>query len=316
MKQIYQIGRVDRLKNLAWILCIAILIYGCQQDEKPVKVDLSKKEQIILSDERDVITYAYLPQYSHKVSYTRHHPLVMYLKTRTGLNIKQIFPDTFNQHMKMVDQKKIDISFSNPFIYVKIAHRYDARAFARVVEVLGKDRFRGQIICRKDNKQLKTIKDCRDKTWIAVDSSSAGGYLYPLGHFIDNGLRKDDFREIAFAPGPGGKQEKVILTVFAGKYDIGTIREGALTVASGIIDIGKLRILSVTDPYPGWVYAARNGLDQRIVDKIKEALIMLDFNNRSHREILERAHFVDVIEAADSDFDSIRQLSDKLGIKL
>jgi phosphonate transport system substrate-binding protein len=304
------------LKTLIWILCIALLVFGCQQEEKPVKVDLNNKEHIILSDEKDVITYAYLPQYSHKVSYTRHHSLILYLKTQTGLNIKQIFPDTFNQHMKMVDQNKIDISFSNPFIYVKIAKRYDAKAFARIVEVLGKDWFRGQIICRKDNEQLKTVADCRDKTWIAVDSSSAGGYLYPLGHFIDNGLRKEDFREIAFAPGPGGKQEKVILSVFAGKYDIGTIREGALSVAANIVDTDKLRILAVTDPYPGWVYAARNGLDQRIVDKIKEALLMLDFNNSDHWEILERAHFVDVIEASDSDFDSIRQLSDKLGIEL
>jgi len=308
--------RMNRLKVLTWILCFSVLVIGCQQEEKPVKVDLNKKERILLSDEKDVITYAYLPQYSHKVSYTRHNPLVLYLKTKTGLNIKQIFPDTFNQHMKMMDQKKIDISFSNPFIYVKIAHRNDATAFARIVEVLGKDKFRGQIICRKDNDQLKTIADCRDKTWIAVDSSSAGGYLYPLGHFMDHGLRKEDFREIAFAPGPGGKQEKVILSVLAGKYDIGTIREGALTVASGIVDIDKLRILSVSDPYPGWVYAARNGLDQRIVDKIKAALLLLDFNDSAHREILKQAHFVDVIEAADSDFDPIRQLADKLGIEL
>ena len=66
-----------------------------------------------------------------------------------------------------------------------------------------------------------SISDCRGKRWIAVDSTSAGGYLYALGHFAAHGIQKSDFSEISFAPGPGGKQEGVVLAVFAGKYDIG-----------------------------------------------------------------------------------------------
>ena len=37
------------------------------------------------------------------------------------MNIKQVFPDTFDEHMRMVGQGKIDISFSNPFVYVGLA---------------------------------------------------------------------------------------------------------------------------------------------------------------------------------------------------
>ncbi|MGD9279221.1 MAG: PhnD/SsuA/transferrin family substrate-binding protein, partial [Desulfobacterales bacterium] len=188
-----------------------------------MKVDLSKKEQVSLKEDADVITYAYLPQYSHTVSYQRHHLLIEFLRKETGFNIKQIFPDTFDQHMTMVGQGKIDISYSNPFIYIKIAHRYGAQAFARIAEIYNQENFRGQIICRADNQLIKTIADCRGKSWLAVDSTSAGGYLYPLGYFIDHGIQKTDFSEIAFAPGPGGKQEKVVLAVYAGKYDVGTI---------------------------------------------------------------------------------------------
>ena len=180
----------------------------------------------------------------------------------------------------------------------------------------GKDKFRGQIICRADNSSIQTIADCRSKRWIAVDSASAGGYLYPLGHFIDHGITKKDFREIAFAPGPGGKQEKVVLSVYAGKYDIGTIREGTLDVVSGKIDINKIRIVSMTDPYPGWVYAARKNLDKKIVGKLKQAFGKLDFNIKKHREILEAADFIKVIDACDSDFDSVRQLAVRVGMCL
>ncbi len=288
-----------------------LLFSGCTENESVIKVDLNIKEQVILEEEPGVINYAYLPQYSHTISYTRHHSLIQYLRKETGLNIKQIFPDTFDQHMKMVGQKKIDISFSNPFIYINIARQYNAKAFARIVEVKGKDKFRGQIICRNDDASINSISDCRNKRWIAVDSTSAGGYLYPLGHFIDHGITKKDFKEIAFAPGPGGKQEKVILSVYAGKYDIGTIREGSLDIMSDRIDINKIRIISYTDSYPGWVYASREGLDKKKVEKLKTAFLKLDFNNKNHSAILQSADFIKIIPSMDSDFDSVRQLAVK-----
>lgn len=300
-----------------WIFLFCFLLFlGCGEDESAIKVDLTIKEQMVIKEEPGIITYAYLPQYSHTISHTRHHSLIQYLRKETGLNIKQIFPDTFDQHIKMVGQKKIDISFSNPYVYIKIAHRYGARAFARIVEKDGKDSFKGQIICRADNSSIRTLSDCRNKRWIAVDSTSAGGYLFPLGHFIDHGIIKMDFKEIAFAPGPGGKQEKVVLSVYAGKYDIGTIREGTLDVVVDRIDINKIRIISMSDSYPGWMYAARKNLDKKIVEKLKQAFEKLDFNRKDHRDILVAADFIKVISACDSDFDSVRQLAVKVGISL
>lgn len=295
---------------LLYLLCIWLLI-GCGENESAIKVDLDVREQVIFEEEADVIHYAYLPQYSHTISYTRHHDLIEYLRKETGLNIKQIFPDTFDQHMTMIGQGKIDISYSNPFIYINIAQRYGATAFARIIEIQGQEKFRGQIICRADNSNIKTIEDCRGKRWIAVDSTSAGGYLYPLGHFIDHGLTKKDFKEIAFAPGPGGKQEKVILSVYAGKYDIGTIREGSLDVISNKIDTSKIRVIATTNAYPGWVYAARQGLERGKIEKIKQAFEKLDYNNDAHKKILDTANFIKIIPSADSDFDSVRSLAAK-----
>lgn len=296
------------------ILAVILLFIGCGEGEDAVKVDLTRRETVIIKEEPGVITYAYLPQYSHTVSYTRHQALISYLHKKTGLEIKQIFPDTFEQHMKMVGQGKIDISYSNPFIYIKIAHQNGAKAFARIVEEQGKDKFRGQIIARADNEKIHTIADCRNKRYIAVDSTSAGGYLYPLGLFAEHGITADDFRELAFAPGPGGKQEKVILSVYAGKYDIGSIREGALKVVAKKIDVSHIKVIAATAPYPGWVYAAKKGLDPAVTKKLKTALLSLDFNRNDHRIILEKAHFTKVIASVDSDFDPVRKLAGEIGM--
>jgi phosphonate transport system substrate-binding protein len=305
-----------RKKLLNIIIICFLLFISCNQEEKAIKIDLGKKEKVILREDENIITYAYLPQYSHTVSYHRHHLLVEYLRKETGLNIKQVFPDTFNKHIKMVGRGRIDISYSNPFVYVKLSNRYGAGAFSRVVEVGNRKNFRGQIICRSDNRSIKNIADCRGKRLIAVDPASAGGYLYPLGHFYDNGLTKSDFSEIAFSPGPGGKQEKVVLAVYAGKYDIGTIREGTLNVVSDKIDINEIRVVASSRWYPGWVYAARKDLAPEIVEKIKKALLKLDYKNKDYKPILRAADIMGIIPSDDRDFDPVRKLAAKLGMSL
>ncbi|MGB8991249.1 MAG: phosphate/phosphite/phosphonate ABC transporter substrate-binding protein [Desulfobaccales bacterium] len=293
---------------VALLLGVGLLLGGCGNDEPAKTIDLSKRGEVTLDRPDHAITYAYLPQYAHTVSYERHHLVIEYLSRVTGLTIRQVFPDTFDEHMNMVGRGLIDLTFSNPFIYVKIADRYGARAFARIVEPQGQENFRGQIICRADNPNIKTLADLKGKRLIAVDPTSAGGYLYPWGLILENGLRKEDFAEITFAPGPGGKQEKVVMAVYSGKYDVGLIREGTLNILKNKIDLKQIRVLAYSRWYPGWVYAARKGLDPALVDKIKQALLALNMNNPEDKAILEKAGFVKVIPAQDADFNAVRRL--------
>jgi phosphonate transport system substrate-binding protein len=130
--------------------------------------------------------------------------------------------------------------------------------------------------------------------------------------FLDHGITRQDFSEVAFAPGPGGKQEKVVLAVFAGKFDIGSIREGTLDVVGDKVDRKRLRVLAETPYYPGWVFATRKGFDQEIENRIAQALFRLD-KVESGKEILKAAGFKAVIKAQDQDYDSIRVLATKLG---
>ena len=293
----------------AILLTLLMLGGGCSRDDTAHLIDFSQREEISLAaPASDRLTYAYLPQFSHAVAFQRHHRIVGYLREQTGLDVVQIFPDTFDEHMRMVGQGKIDISFSNPFIYVMMAHDYCARAFARIIERGGHERFRGEIVVRTDNPAIRAIADCRGKRWLAVDPFSAGGYLYALGLFLDNGIFPEDFAEIAFAPGPGGKQEKVILAVLAGQYDVGSVREGALDVLADRIDPAEIRVIGRTGWYPGWVYAARSGLDPQITARVGQALMALDAGKPADREILSQAHMTAIVASSDAEFDPVRTL--------
>jgi phosphonate transport system substrate-binding protein len=300
--------------RVAMMLCIALLVGGCGENEPAIKVDLTKRSELITPGPGRSVTYAYLPQYSHQASYERHHLLVQYLREATGLPMRQVFPDTFDEHEKMVSRGEIDISFSNPFVYARMT-RHGARAFARIVEISGEPDFYSQIIVRADNRAIKTLEDCRGKRWIAVDPTSAGGYLFALGHFHEQGIRKQDFAEIAFAPGPGGKQEKVILAVYTGAYDVGSVRDGALELLKDKIDLSQIRVLEESRHYPGWVYAARAGLEHDVVESIAQAMFALSPENPEHAAILGAARFQKIVPTVEADFDPIRELMSTVGLE-
>ncbi len=318
MRKVRRCHPLTSNRLVLWGLALAEVLFllfclGCAQEEPTKHVDLSKRQELVVPGPEKGLTYAYLPQYSHTTSYKRHHLLVEYLSNATGLHLRQVFPDTFDDHVKMVERGQIDITFTNPFVYIKMA-RQGAWSFARIISSSGRANFRSEIICRSDNHTLKTLADCRGKRWIAVDPLSAAGYLFALGEFHGLGIQKQDFAEIAFAPGPGGKQENVVLAVLAGKYDFGTIREGTLDVLRGRIDIDQIRILARTKSYPEWLFAARRDLDQRVVGKIAQAMFALDPANPQHASILEAADIGRIIPAKDQDFDSIRELAHMLNL--
>ncbi|WP_461208974.1 phosphate/phosphite/phosphonate ABC transporter substrate-binding protein [Desulfocurvus sp. DL9XJH121] len=300
-----------RTAALGLLALVLALLPGCGDDDSVKRVDLTRREEITFRPRQEEVTYAYLPQYAHSLSYQRHHLLVEYLAEATGLKMRQVFPDTFTEHMDMVARGQIDISFSNPFIYVKMAGASGARAFARVEEEPGKN-FRGQIIVRAANKAIKSLADLKGKRWLAVDPGSAGGYLFALGHFMEHGLSRSDFAEIAFAPGPGGKQEKVVLGVLSGQYDVGSIREGTLALMANQVDLRQIRVLDETRWYPGWVYSARRDLSPGVVRKIKAAMLALDPGQPHLRPILENAGFTAIIPSQDADFDPVRRLAESI----
>jgi len=301
---------MPKFSNILCVFLCVVLLAACGDDEKPIRVSLDSRQEIAFKPPQPAITYAYLPQYSHSESFQRHQLLVAYLIEETGLPIRQVFPDTFDHHVNMFGQGKIDISFSNPFVYVNLANRYGAKAMARIVEKDGLAEFRGQIIARRDNEAIRSVEDCRGKSWAAVDPSSAGGYLFPLGLFIDHGLTLRDFKEVVFS---GGRQENVILGVYAGLHDFGTVREGSLKVLENKIDISQIKIVATTKPFPGWMYSYSPRLPRESVDKIRAAMLKLNYtNDPRHRAILDTARFIGFAPSDDRDFDPVRELNRKV----
>ena len=107
-----------------------------------------------------------------------------------------------------------------------------------------------------------------------------------------------------------------MLAVYAGKYDIGSIREGTLNVVADKIDISRIRVIAHSAWYPGWVYAFRKDFDHRSLAKLKEALFRLRYEHPDHRKILDAADIIGVVPSDDSEFNTVRELITALGMNL
>ncbi len=286
---------------------------GCSGQEDARFVDWNKRAPVALPRQEPAITYAYLPQYTHAVSFERHRRILEYLRQATGLPFRQVFPATFAEHMAMVERGDIDISFTNPFVYVLLHHRAGAQVFARAVEEEGGADFQGQVIVRADNAAITTLEDCRGKTWIAVEPTSAGGYLFPLALFHEHGITLDQFARVEFARGVGGKQEQVVLAVLSGAYDIGSIRKGTLDIVARRYDTSAIRVLAETPPYPGWLFCARKDLSPEVTQQVAQALTAL--RRPKDESILAPAGLTAIIPASHADYRPIEKLMHTLGME-
>jgi phosphonate transport system substrate-binding protein len=131
---------------------------------------------------------------------------------------------------------------------------------------------------------------------------------------MSQGIAAGDLAEIAFAPGPGGKQEKVVLAVHTGRYDAGMIREGTLNVVADKINLAMIRILASSAWYPGWVLSSRRDLDPVVTQKVGAALQALSYELPPHRQLLDLADAKGFIAIEDAAFDSVRELMAQLDI--
>ena len=67
------------VRSVALLACVGLFLSGCGNDEPAKTIDLSKRGEVTVDRPENAITYAYLPQYAHTVSYERHHLVIEYL---------------------------------------------------------------------------------------------------------------------------------------------------------------------------------------------------------------------------------------------
>jgi len=293
------------------------LFSGCRNEEDVREVDLDRTEQIGYGeiDREKTLTLAHLPFYPRPLCYLRLNSLIHYLEDETDLYFRILYPASVQDHIYQMSDGKIDISYLNPYVYVQMARHFQITPFARPASEENEGRLvRGKIVVRSVNTELQGIVDLHGKRIIAVNDAAAAGYLYPASLLLDHGLNPMINREmISFANGPHPQRE-VLSAVYTGEFDAAFISEDAWEEEAENIDTTHLRVIGTTNEYPGWVFAAREGLDKEILTKVRDSMLRLNPENPAHREILLSTNIHRIVPAEDRDFNPVRSLEKRLGL--
>ena len=198
----------------------------------------------------------------------------------------EIVPLDFRQIGPAVAHGTVDFLITNPSIYVEFESRYGTTRIA-TLKNLGPggrqvDVFGGVIFTRAGRGDIKTMKDLKGKSFMAVDRTSLGGWRMALLQLKNEGINPGHyFSRISF----GGTHDAVVYAVRDGEADAGTVRTDILErmAARGEIKLKNFRILGPlhyahfpyrvsTALYPEWPFAKLRATPAELSRKVAMAL--------------------------------------------
>ncbi|MES2259069.1 MAG: phosphate/phosphite/phosphonate ABC transporter substrate-binding protein [Pseudomonadota bacterium] len=185
----------------------------------------------------------------------------------------------------------VGFALVNPATAVDVLEHPGIQAIASL-KVNGGIYFAGTIIARRD-RRITTLADIRGKDVLASQTTSAGGHVFPLYHLLRNGIDpRKDLKSLRH----NNKQDEIVLSVLAGRIDVGCVRSGVL---ESLVQEGKLKhdelvviderqdelkLRHTTELYPEWVLLASNRLDAPARERLRRAALSLKPSMPAARE--------------------------------
>jgi len=272
------------------IILFILMIAGCSHQIPTEKTEVKKVKMSVL------------PVYSLPLMTQRFIPLINYLAETTGYKIEYVSTLSYETYLATLESAQVDIGYQNPFIYVILAKTKGAYPLVKAVDFSGNSEYRGAIITHISS-GIETILSLRGKRVMAASKKAVGGYLAQASLCVQNGIDPEKDLTVILAK----SQDEVISKVYQQRVDAGFVREDALRAMKDKIDLNKIKILSFTEYFPGWCFAAFSHTDKNVAKKIEQALLELNKNNPAHYRILERAEVGGFIETSDIDYEIIRE---------
>ncbi len=205
-----------------------------------------------------------------------------------------IKPLKFDQIELFVENQDIDFLLANPAIYVQHEYNHGAQRIATMMNLHGDNistKFGGIIFAHADRNDLQTIQNLKNKTFLAVDETSFGGWMTAWRELktqhIDPYLH---FKSLTFA----GTHDSVVYAVRDGLIDAGAVRTEIIERMSkeGKIDIDDFHIFpsssikemklpfQISTPlYPEWPIAKLPHVPDDLSKDVTAALLKLTMDH-------------------------------------
>jgi len=222
-------------------------------------------------------------------AYEMWQPTADYLSQSLRAYEFNIVPLSIETLSQAVKNQQVDFVLTNPAQYAELEFQYGISRIATL-------RNRGQrgiytvfgsvIFTRADNTDIRSLRDLKGKSFMAVHPNAFGGWWMAWQKLKSEGLDPhSDFKPLQFS---GFPQDQVVMAVKEGKVDAGTVRTNILeTMAQeGTIRLEDFRVIAPqhnpqfpfvhsTRLYPEWPFATTKNTPTELAQSVAIALLSL-----------------------------------------
>lgn len=224
----------------------------------------------------------------------------------------EVYPD-YNGVVEAMNYNKIDMAYFGPLTYV-VAHQKSG-AKAIITQLIdGEPFYHSYIITHKDS-PLNSIEDLvahsKEIDFAFGDINSTSGSLIPSIELKDRGVFESEdvhqFKSVRYT----GSHDATALAVQNKQVGAGAIDSAIYDqlVDSGKIDGSLFKTIWQSKKLFQYPWAVHKDTDEETIQKLKDAFLTIDDD-----EILAAFGASGFTEAADEDYESIRQAAIKQGI--
>jgi phosphonate transport system substrate-binding protein len=257
----------------------------------------------------DTLRVALLPDENANTIIKNNRALQDYLEQRLNKKVQLIVTTDYSSMIEAMRRGRIELAYFGPLSFVLAKSKADIEPFAALVKK-GSTTYKSVLIANADA-GINTIEDIKGKTVAFGDPASTSSHLIPKSIIAEHGLKIDnkDYKEVFV-----GAHDAVAVNVQSGNAQAGGLSYPILEalIKKGIIKEDKIKILTLSKPFPQYPWTMQSYLDADLKEQIKKAFYEL--NKNDYADVLKPFKADGFAPIANEDYQPVRDLINLLGL--
>ncbi|MGH8382705.1 putative selenate ABC transporter substrate-binding protein [Pseudomonas sp.] len=256
-----------------------------------------------LAQAADTLRVSAIPDEAPTELLRKFKPLGEYLEQKLGMKVEFVPVSDYPAVVEALATDRLDMAWLGGFTFVQV--HLKSPTVTPLVQREQDARFTSKFITA--NPEVKSLADLKGKTFAFGSISSTSGSLMPRYFMLkdDNIKPENYFSRVAYS----GAHDATAAWVQAGKVDAGVLNASVWEklVASGKVDISKVKVFATTPSYYDYNWTVRGSLDPALKEKIKQAFLALDPAKPADKAILDLQAASRFIETSPDNYKGIEE---------